>query len=137
MRSEKRIVMSHAKVKLPSSMDPLQFAYSPNQPTVDAIFLHIALSHMEKRYLCQNAVRRLQFSIYHNHPTESDIQTWSTRTEYIIVHLDFELSYSTASVGSHWQQHLQHHRPGALQGCVLPPWLFTLLAHDCTANNLR
>jgi hypothetical protein len=43
--------MSHINTIIPETLDPLQFAYSLNRSTYDAISiaLHIALSHLDKR----------------------------------------------------------------------------------------
>jgi hypothetical protein len=43
--------MAHINSILPDTLDPLQFAYSPNRSTDDAISvaLYTALSHLDKR----------------------------------------------------------------------------------------
>ncbi len=61
-------VSHHIKSVLPPSLDPFQFAYRSNRSTDDAIAtaLHSALTHLDKKLVCQNAVHRLQFSIQHS-----------------------------------------------------------------------
>ena len=50
MKCFERLVMAHITI-IPETLDPLQFAYSPNRSTDDAISiaLHTALSHLDKR----------------------------------------------------------------------------------------
>ena len=45
------LVMAHINIIIPETLDPLQFAYSPNRSIDDAISiaLHTALSHLDKR----------------------------------------------------------------------------------------
>ncbi|KAK3569909.1 hypothetical protein QTP86_007351 [Hemibagrus guttatus] len=47
-----RLVIRHIKTLLPSSLDPMQFAYHPNCSTDDAIAisLHLALKLLDKKY---------------------------------------------------------------------------------------
>ncbi|KAK3552286.1 hypothetical protein QTP86_008550 [Hemibagrus guttatus] len=49
MKCFERLVMRHIKTQLPSSLDPLQFAYRPNGSTDDAITttLHLSLTHLD------------------------------------------------------------------------------------------
>ncbi|KAK2899380.1 hypothetical protein Q8A73_012509 [Channa argus] len=51
MKCFERLVMRHIKTQLPTSMDPMQFAYRPNRSTDDAISttLHLALTHLDNR----------------------------------------------------------------------------------------
>ncbi|KAK2919151.1 hypothetical protein Q8A73_003522 [Channa argus] len=46
-----RLVMRHIKTQLPTSLDPMQFAYRPNRSTDDAISttLHLALTHLDNK----------------------------------------------------------------------------------------
>ena len=50
MKCFERLVKDHITSSLPSTLDPLQFAYHPNSSTDDAIAiaLHTALSHLDK-----------------------------------------------------------------------------------------
>ena len=43
------LVKEHITSTLPDTLDPLQFAYCPNRSTDDAITLHTALTHLDKR----------------------------------------------------------------------------------------
>ncbi len=58
MKCFERLVMHHIKSSLPNTMDPFQFAYRPNRSTDDAISttLHLALTHLEQKDSCKNAV---------------------------------------------------------------------------------
>ncbi|CDQ86497.1 unnamed protein product [Oncorhynchus mykiss] len=49
MKCFERLVKDHITSTLPDTLDPLQFAYRPNRSTVDAIILHTALTHLDKR----------------------------------------------------------------------------------------
>ena len=51
MKCFERLVKDHITSTLPDTLDPLQFAYSPNGSTDDAIAiaLHTALSHLDKK----------------------------------------------------------------------------------------
>lgn len=60
--------MAHINTIIPENLDPLQFAYRPNRSTDDAITiaLHTALSHLDKRNTCVNAINLLQLSVQHH-----------------------------------------------------------------------
>ncbi|KAK2882760.1 hypothetical protein Q8A73_021693 [Channa argus] len=51
MKCFERLVMRHIKTQLPTSLDPMQFAYRPNRSTDDAISttLHLALTHLDSK----------------------------------------------------------------------------------------
>jgi hypothetical protein len=49
MKCFARLVKDHITCTLPATLDPLQFAYRPNRSTDDAITLHTAPSHLDKR----------------------------------------------------------------------------------------
>ncbi|KAK2875617.1 hypothetical protein Q8A73_024027 [Channa argus] len=51
MKCFERLVMRHIKSQLPTSLDPMQFAYNPNHSTDDAISttLHLALTHLDNK----------------------------------------------------------------------------------------
>ncbi|XP_059810771.1 uncharacterized protein LOC132383601 [Hypanus sabinus] len=75
MKCFERLVMRHIKTLLPTTLDPLQSAYRPNHSTDDAIATtpHLALTHLDKKgHIRSDAIHRLQFSVQHNHPSESD-----------------------------------------------------------------
>ena len=58
MKCFERLVMAHINTIILETLDPLQFAYRPNRSTDDAISiaLHTALSHLDKRNTCENAI---------------------------------------------------------------------------------
>ena len=49
MKCFERLVKDHITSTLPNTLDPLQFTYCPNRSTDDAVELHTALSHLDKR----------------------------------------------------------------------------------------
>ena len=51
MKCFEKLVMAHINTIIPETLDPLQFAYSPNRSTEDAISIELntALSHLDKR----------------------------------------------------------------------------------------
>ncbi|KAK3562666.1 hypothetical protein QTP86_004086 [Hemibagrus guttatus] len=51
MKCFERIVMSHIKRNIPTTLDPFQFAYRQNQSTEDAVnaAIHTALTHLEDK----------------------------------------------------------------------------------------
>ena len=49
MKCFERLVKNHITSTLPDTLDSLQFAYHPNTSTGDAITMHTALSHLDKR----------------------------------------------------------------------------------------
>jgi hypothetical protein len=55
-----RLVMAHINTIIPETLDPLQFTYRPYRFTDDAITLHTALSHLDKR----NTYVRMLFNDY-------------------------------------------------------------------------
>jgi hypothetical protein len=65
MKCFERLVKDHITSTLPDMLDPLQFAYHPNRSIHDAIALHTALSHLDKR---NTYVRMLFNTIVHSRP---------------------------------------------------------------------
>ena len=59
-------IMAHINTIITDTLDPIQFAYSPNRSTEDAIFiaLHTALSHLDKR----NTYVRMLFIDFYMYP---------------------------------------------------------------------
>ena len=60
MKCFERLVKDHITSTLPDTLGPLQFAYRPNRSTDDAIKLHTALTHLDKR----NTYLRMLFIDY-------------------------------------------------------------------------
>jgi len=85
MKCFERLVMTHIKSILPPTLDPFQFAYRPRRSTEDAInsALHPAITHLEKKDLCENAVHRLQLSIQYNYTPTADMQTGQTGPQHL------------------------------------------------------
>uniref|UniRef100_A0A3B1JTN4 Reverse transcriptase domain-containing protein n=1 Tax=Astyanax mexicanus TaxID=7994 RepID=A0A3B1JTN4_ASTMX len=140
MKCFERLVMRNIKTQLPSSLDPLQFAYRPNRSTDDAITttLHLSLTHLEKKdtyvrmlfidfssafntIIPQNLIRKLS-SLGLNTPLCNWILDFLTGRPQSV-----RFGGSTSSTITL--------NTGAPQGSVLSPLLFTLLTHDCAAKN--
>ena len=51
MKCFERVVLTHIQSSIPNPLDPLQYTYQPNRPTLDAIaaVLHYSLSHLENK----------------------------------------------------------------------------------------
>ena len=62
MKCFERLVKDHITSTLPDTLDPLQFAYHPNRSTDDAITLHTALTHLDRR----NTYIRMLFIDYNS-----------------------------------------------------------------------
>ncbi|KAK3534942.1 hypothetical protein QTP70_002022 [Hemibagrus guttatus] len=138
MKCFKRLGMRQIKDLLPSSLDPMQFAYCPNHSMDDAISttLHLSFTHLENK---DTYVRMLfiDFSSAFNtiipqHLTEK-LSLLGINTSLCNWILDFltgrpqsvRIRNSTSSTTTL--------NTGAPQGCVLSPLLFILLTHDCAA----
>ncbi|KAK2912264.1 hypothetical protein Q8A73_006377 [Channa argus] len=106
MKCFERLVMRHINTQLPTSLDPMQFAYHPNRSTDDAISttLHLALTHLDSK---DSYVRMLFIDFSSGRPQS--------------VRIGNNIS-STTTLST-----------GAPQGCVLSPLLFTLPMNDCVA----
>ncbi|XP_059842900.1 uncharacterized protein LOC132403518 [Hypanus sabinus] len=111
MKCFERLVMRHIKTLLPTSLDPLQFAYHPNRSTDDAIAttLHLALTHLDKKDTYIWILFIDQFSIQHNHPSETNWKAEPTGPEHLPLQLDPRLPDRVTSVSQDREQHLQHH----------------------------
>uniref|UniRef100_A0A3B1J4C9 Reverse transcriptase domain-containing protein n=1 Tax=Astyanax mexicanus TaxID=7994 RepID=A0A3B1J4C9_ASTMX len=140
MKCFERLVMRNIKTQLPSSLDPLQFAYRPNRSTDDAITttLHLSLTHLEKKdtyvrmlfidfssafntIIPQNLIRKLS-SLGLNTP----LCNWI---------LDFLMGRPQSVLFGGSTSSSITLNTGAPQGSVLSPLLFTLLTHDCAAKH--
>uniref|UniRef100_A0A3B1IGH8 Reverse transcriptase domain-containing protein n=1 Tax=Astyanax mexicanus TaxID=7994 RepID=A0A3B1IGH8_ASTMX len=140
MKCFERLVMRNIKTQLPSSLDPLQFAYRPNRSTDDAITttLHLSLTHLEKKdtyvrmlfidfssafntIIPQNLIRKLS-SLGLNTPLCNWILDFLTGRPQSV-----RFGGSTSSTITL--------NTGAPQGSVLSPLVFTLLTHDCAEQH--
>ncbi|KAK3506644.1 hypothetical protein QTP70_011569 [Hemibagrus guttatus] len=108
MKCFERLIMMQIKDLLPSSLDPMQFAYRPNRSTDDAI--STSLQHHTKKLSLLGINTSLCNWIL-------DFLTGRPQS--------VRIGNSTSSTTTL--------NTGAPQGCVLSPLLFTLLTHDCAA----
>ena len=142
MKCFERLVKNHICSMLPSTLDPLQFAYRENRSTDDAIshILHTALSHLDiKKGKVLNYVRVLfiDYSSAFNTISPSILITKlrelgidASLCSWI---LDFLTGRpQTVKVGNQSSETLILNT-GAPQGCVLSPLLYSLYTHDCVA----
>ncbi|KAK3571337.1 hypothetical protein QTP86_007560 [Hemibagrus guttatus] len=120
MKCFERLVMRHIKTQLPSSLDPLQFAYHPNRSTDDAITttLHLSLTHLDNMDT-YHLIEKLSLLGLNTSLCNWILDFLTGRPQS--VRIKNSLS-STTTLST-----------GAPQGCVLSPLLFTLLTHDCAA----
>ncbi|KAI4880495.1 hypothetical protein NFI96_000640, partial [Prochilodus magdalenae] len=140
MKCFERLVMRHIKTLLPSSLDPLQFAYRPNRSTDDTISttLHLALTHLDNRDTCvrmmfidfssafntiipQHLIRKLNLLGLNTSLSNWILDFLTGRPQSVQVGRN---TFSTTTLST-----------GAPQGCVLSPLLFTWLTHDCAATH--
>ena len=78
-----RPVLAQINTTIPETLDPLQFAYSPNRSTDDAISiaLHTALFHLDKR----NTYVRMLFIDQNLFPPKTEkIWHWSSDPQKIL-----------------------------------------------------
>ncbi|XP_059814124.1 uncharacterized protein LOC132385903 [Hypanus sabinus] len=103
MQCFKRLVMRHIKTLLPRSLDPCSLHVVPNAQQMLPLLLP---STWTKR---SHVVHRHQFSIQHNHPSETDWKAESTGPEHLPLQLDPRLPDWETSVSPDQVQHLQKH----------------------------
>ncbi len=135
MKCFERLVMQKIKTSLPNTLDPLQFAYSPNRSTDDAISttLHLALTHLENK---DSYVRMLfiDFSSAFNTiiPQQliNKLNLLGLNNSLCNWILDFLTGRPQSVRVGHNTSSTTTLSTGAPQGCVLSP----LLTHDCTAK---
>ena len=110
MKCFERLVKPFITSFLPDSLDPLQFAYRPNRSTADAISLtlHTALSHLDQRDICENAVHWLQFSIQYHRAPEARHQAQRPRAQHRPPWLDSELPDRQTTGGVDRKHHILH-----------------------------
>ena len=127
MKYFERLVMAHVNSILPDTLDPLQFAYSPNRSTDDVH--HTALSHLDKR---NTYVRMLfiDYSSVFNTIVPTKLRTLGLNTSLCNWILDFLTGrIQVVKVGNNTSATLILNT-GAPQGCVLSPLLYSLFNHN-------
>ncbi len=105
---------------LPSTLDPLQFAYRPNQSTEDAIahILHAALSHLDNTIVHSRLVTKLK-----------DLGLNTSLCKRVLDFLTGRLQ--VVRMGRHTSSIIIL-EIGAPQGCVLSPLLNSLYTQLCS-----
>ena len=135
-----RLVMAHINTIIPETLDPPEFAYRPTRSTDYAISIapHTALSHLDKR---NTYVRMLliDYSPAFNTivPTKliNKLRTLGLNTSFCNWILDYLTGRpQVVRVGNNSSTMLTLNT-GAPQGCVLSPFLFNMLTHDCVAKH--
>uniref|UniRef100_A0A3B3BP10 Reverse transcriptase domain-containing protein n=1 Tax=Oryzias melastigma TaxID=30732 RepID=A0A3B3BP10_ORYME len=135
-----RLVLTHLKSCLPPTLDPHQFAYRQNRSTEDAvsIALHSVLSHLDNR----NTYARmlfLDFSSAFNTVIPSQLMAKLTDLGIGSLMCNWLLDFLTSR-----PQHVRLDNrcsstitinTGVPQGCVMSPFLYSLLTHDCKPVN--
>ncbi len=135
-----KLVRDYICSVLPTSLDPLQFAYRSNRSTDDAIAftLHTALSHLENK----NTSVRMLFVDYSSAfntivpaTLVAKLQTLGLNRSLCSWILDFLTGRSqVVRMGNNTSSPLILNT-GAPQGCVLSPLLYSLYTNDCTATH--
>ncbi|KAK2905569.1 hypothetical protein Q8A73_009512 [Channa argus] len=138
MKCFERLVMWHIKSQLPTSLDPMQFAYFPNRSTDDAISttLHLALTHLDNKdsyvrmlfidfssafntIIPQHLIKKLSILGLNTYLCNWILDFLTGRPQSVRIGNNIS---STTTLST-----------GVPQGCVLSPLLFTLLTHNCVA----
>ena len=139
-----KLVLRRLLQQTQSKQDPLQFAYSPNRSTEDAIntLLHSVCKHLEKPKSYAR-VLFLDFSSAFNtiqpHLMISKLMEISVNPRLI----QWVFSFLTdrpqrvkiSSTCDIWSSELETNT-GAPQGCVLSPALFTVYTSDCRCEDM-
>ncbi|KAK1784264.1 hypothetical protein P4O66_003712, partial [Electrophorus voltai] len=141
MKCFEKLVRDFITSSLPASMDPLQFGYSHNRFTDDAIthLLQTILTHLDKGR--GNYVKML-FVDYNSAFNTIILSLLTTKLEDLGLHpslCDWISNFLTdrpqlVQVGKCVSCTLPL-STGAPQGCVLSPLLYSLYTHDCVATS--
>ncbi|KAK1796926.1 hypothetical protein P4O66_000894 [Electrophorus voltai] len=141
MKCFEKLVRDFITSSLPASMDPLQFAYSHNRSTDDAIanVRHTTLTHLDKGR--GNYVKML-FVDYSSAFNTIIPSLLTTKLEDLGLHTslcDWISNFLTDRPQSvwvgNWASSTLTLSTGAPQGCVLSPLLYSLYTYDCTATS--
>ncbi|XP_072105251.1 uncharacterized protein [Mobula birostris] len=131
-----RLVLSHLKSYLPSTLDPHQLAYHTNRSSEDAIStaLHCALTHLDSP---NSYVRMLfiDFSSAFNTVIPSKLITKLRQLGIRVSLCNWTLDFLTNRSQSVKLDNLSSStftlNTGVPQGCVLSPLLYSLFTYDC------
>ncbi|KAK6297541.1 hypothetical protein J4Q44_G00321240, partial [Coregonus suidteri] len=136
MKCFERLVLAHINTIIPETLDPLQFAYRPDEAI--SIALHTALSHLDKR---NTYVRMLfidnssAFNTIVPSKLITKLRTLGLNTSLCNWILDFLRERpQVVRVGNNTSATLILNT-GAPQGCMLSPLLYCLFTHDCMARH--
>ncbi|KAK3554577.1 hypothetical protein QTP70_025533 [Hemibagrus guttatus] len=139
MKCFERIVMSHIKRNIPTSLDPFQFAYRQNRSTEDAVnaAIHTALTHLEGN---DTYVRMLfidyssAFNTVIPHRLSEKLLTLGLAPSLCNWVLNFLTDrLQSVRVGNRTSG-IRTVSTGTPQGFVLSPLLYTLFTYDCVAS---
>ncbi|KAL0200139.1 hypothetical protein M9458_003326, partial [Cirrhinus mrigala] len=136
MKCFERLVLTHLKDSLQSSLDPHQFAYRRNRSTEDAvsIVLHSVLTHLDNT----NTYARMLFVDF------SSAFNTVLPSKLITKLRDLDINTSLCNwIMDFLTNRPQHVRSGHIcsttvtlntgvpQGCMLSPFLYSVFTHDC------
>ncbi len=140
MKVFERLLKKHICSSIPTTLDPLQFAYRPNRSTDDAIsqVLHSSLTHIDSKN--GNYVRLLfiDYSSAFNTIVPTKLADKLTDLGLNTSLCDWIQDFLTArpqvvKVGQFTSNSITLNI-GAPQGCVLSPLLYSLYTHDCVSS---
>jgi len=141
MKCFEKLVKTFITSSLPPTLDPLQFAYSPDRSINDAItfLLHKTLSHVDTRMGNYVRVLFVDYSSAFNTIVPSRLVTklWDLGLNSSLcrwVHSFLTGRQQVVRVGSHNSSPLTLNT-GSPRGCVLSPLLYSLYTHDCVSTS--